>query len=400
MSYFNRKAGVPPTYLVLSGLLVPERTALEVIAEPEDETENLRVSTEISAGAALPPRSAGHSARPRRGNKRRVVFDPTDVGRLADTASRLSRSSERRKLLDALLPSLQANPVGMRALCRVPRRLDQHCQLLRQEMPNFGLVIDRIEQWLQLQRAGDGVFRLPPVLLAGSPGVGKTYFATRLAKLMCVPMEVFSMEVATAFWVLTGSDPQWSGGATGMIFNLLVHGTAANPTLVVDELDKASSESRYAPDKALYSLLEPGTARHFRDECCRDLPLDASGINWIFTANDAELIAAPLRSRLVQFDIPDLTFDQRKAVVRCVYRDMRKAESWGHRFDPVPTEKAVDALARGDGSARNLRTTLMAAFAGAYDRGSRVIEVCDVVKAVSRSPKVVDLASVEALGHA
>ncbi len=399
MSHFNRKAGVPPTYVVLGGLLVPERTALEVVAEPEDETENLRVSTEISAGAGS-SRSAVHSARPRRGNKRRVVFDPADVSRLADTASRLSRSSERRKLLEALLPALQVNPIGMRALCRVPRRLDQHCQLLRQEMPNFRLVIDRIEQWLQLQRAGDGVFQLPPLLLAGSPGVGKTYFATRLAKLLCVPLEVFSMEVATAFWVLTGSDTQWTGGGTGLIFNLLVHGTAANPILVVDELDKASSEARYAPDKALYSLLEPGTARHFRDEACRDLPLDTSGINWIFTANDVERIAAPLRSRLVQFDIPDLTFDQRKMVVRCVYRDMRKTESWGRRFDEAPTEKAVAVLARGEGSARNLRTTLMAAFAGAYVRGSRGIEVCDVVKAISRQPEVIDLASVEAMGHA
>ncbi len=400
MAVRSAQGSEPPHFIRVGHVYVPAgiaKQAWELLAgerlDPTPGGSIVPPDADVPSGVETTARRLGR-------NRARKVFESSDVGRVEATVERLSRGSDRRKMLDAILKGLVHEPVGERALCRVPRQFRYHCELLRQEMPNFRQMIDRIEQLLMLQQAGDRAFRLPPILLAGPPGIGKTYFATRLAKLMQVPLEIFNMETATANWVLTGSDLGWGGGAPGLIFNQLVYGAVANPLIVLDELDKVSVEARYSPEKALYALLEPETAKAFRDEACRDVRLDASAINWIVTANEGERISEPLRNRLVRFDVPELTFEQRTTVVRCVYRDMRKGHAWGRRFEDCLSDRTGRALAYMDGSVRNLRVVLMSAFANAYARGSRSVEAIDVACAVSTEGKLVDLATAETCGHA
>src|SRR3546814_11622396 len=94
-------------------------------------------------------------------------------------------------------------------------------QRLRESMPNFATVMDAIEPVLQLQRGGDRALRLPPLLLLGPPGVGKSYFAERLAQTLRLHYVAISLETTTAVWVLSGSRQGWSGGGPGIVFDTL-----------------------------------------------------------------------------------------------------------------------------------------------------------------------------------
>ena len=109
------------------------------------------------------------------------------------------------------------------------------------------------------------------------------------AQVLGTGFEFVSMSSLTAGWILSGASSQWKNARTGKVFDTLVMGSYANPVMVVDEIDKASSDGAYDPLGALYGLLEHDTAREFVDEFA-EVPVDCSEIVWVATANDAARI--------------------------------------------------------------------------------------------------------------
>lgn len=404
----NKTAG----YALHGRLLVPGWLA-DQLANEEHGVEGERGGTGVPAWS--PPASrdpvpvpepqaqaapAPQEPRARRRRSAVQLFQPTDVARMEAAAQSRSKNSDRGREMATMLAGLARAPIGERSLVRVPRRLPQICAQLRAEMPNFAHAIDFIERHLLLQRAGDGVLRLPPLLLGGPPGVGKTYFASRLAAALGAPCEVIGMETTTAPWVLTGMSLGWASAGPGRVFERLVHGEVANPFLVLNEIDKATTDSRYPAINALYALLEPGTAREFRDEACPDVPLDARHINWITTANEVDRIPPPVRSRLTLIEIPEPTPSQRLAIAQCVHRDLRQEHAWGKRFEPVLDPKVARALSMGEGAVREVRALLLGCFALAYTEGRRRLLPADVAEVIRRQLVAVDLETVAVAGHA
>ena len=104
------------------------------------------------------------------------------------------------------------------------------------------------------------------MLLLGEPGLGKTYFAKKLAHVLGTGFEFVSMSSLTAGWVLTGASAQWHNARPGKVAQTLIEGEYANPVVVLDEVDKAGGDAPYDPMGALYALLERDTATHFKDE--------------------------------------------------------------------------------------------------------------------------------------
>ena len=151
--------------------------------------------------------------------------------------------------------------------------------------PNFGEVLDDLRKFLALAVSGNEAVQFTPILLLGEPGLGKTYFAKRLAQALGTGFEFVSMSSLTAGWVLTGASAQWHNARPGKVAQTLIEGDFANPVVVLDEVDKAGGDHRYDPMGALYTLLERDTASHFKDEFI-DVDMDASHILWVATAND------------------------------------------------------------------------------------------------------------------
>ena len=70
---------------------------------------------------------------------------------------------------------------------------------------------------------------LPPMLLLGEPGIGKTHFARKLAELLGTGFGFVPMSSLTAGWVLSGASSQWKNAKPGKVFDTLVNGDYANP---------------------------------------------------------------------------------------------------------------------------------------------------------------------------
>lgn len=148
-----------------------------------------------------------------------------------------------------------------------------------------------------------------PILLVGSPGCGKSSFARELGNIVSGkdPLRV-DLGNDVASFTLTGSDMSWRKSKCGLVLQSMFsdenNGPLRNPVVLLDEMDKIPLNGTHEVEGVFYSILERETAAHFRDNYF-DIPVDASGINYIATANSLANIPAAILSRFQVFEIRD-----------------------------------------------------------------------------------------------
>ena len=287
----------------------------------------------------------------------RSVFLPEDVERkLAKLQGPEAREHESlratyQRMLERGPERFQVKPSG------VPDMAD-----LYQTLPNFTEVLDDVKRHVALSQDSRDGLEVTPMLLLGPPGIGKTHFAKKLSELLGTGMNLVPMSSMTAGWLLSGSSSQWKGAKPGKVFEALVDGQYANPVIVVDEIDKASTDAQYDPLGALYSLLEHDTAHTFMDEFA-EVAIDASQVIWITTANDPRSIPEPIMNRMNVFEIAPPTLEQAREIAALLYRDIRGEHDWGQRFAPELGDEVLDHLAQMP--PREMRRALMTGFGNA-----------------------------------
>jgi ATP-dependent Lon protease len=304
----------------------------------------------------------------------RDVYDVAEVDRalqeLPPSANEALKSTYE-KMIKAGGTRLTVKPSGVPAM-----------ESLYEELPNFGEVLDDVRKHIALCASSNDGMELPPVLLLGDPGIGKTHFGKRLAQLLSTGFGFCSMSSMTAGWVISGASSQWKNAKPGKVFDTLLNGTYANPVIMVDELDKASAESQYDPLGALYSLLERETATAFVDEFV-EIPIDASNVVWIATANNGSRIPEPILNRMNVYEIAPPDRDGSARIAHSIYNEIRSGHDWGKAFPERLGDAVVEKLA--EWSPREMRRVLMNAFGNAKLAGRDEIALADVGE--SRGPR-------------
>jgi ATP-dependent Lon protease len=248
-------------------------------------------------------------------------------------------------------------------------------QALYEELPNFGEVLEHIRRQLALCVDSQDDVELPPILLLGGPGIGKTHFARRVSQLLGTGFGFVPMSSLTAGWVLSGASSQWKNAKPGKVFETFLNGEYANPVMVVDEIDKASADGQYDPLGALYELLESQTAMRFIDEFA-EIPIDASGAVWFATANDAARIPEPLLNRMNVYEIEAPDAEGSARIAKSLYREIRESHDWGRRFPELPSGSVIEKLALL--TPREMRRAVQAAFGNAKVAGRDELNPEDV----------------------
>lgn len=248
---------------------------------------------------------------------------------------------------------------------------------LRLSHPHFGEVIEFIGQHLILSSRSTRTLGLPPILLNGEPGVGKTHFAIELANLLGVEFRRVAFDTPVTAATLMGSDRRWGNTQYGLLFELVCLGQHANPIIILDEIDKADARRDWNPIAPLHTLLEPSTAAKVRD-LSADFEFDASLVTFIATSNDSRQLSPAIRSRFTEFTIrrpgaADAIASAREVIARAFY---------SYQIEGVDPPDRSLAVALAHLTPREITQVLKQTVANAIAKGNNTITPNDLPEGV------------------
>ncbi|MBY0611099.1 MAG: AAA family ATPase [Beijerinckiaceae bacterium] len=207
--------------------------------------------------------------------------------------------------------------------------------------PSFVKVTGVVRRAALLSRLTGTGLNVPPVLLSGPPGVGKSFYCNAVASAIGSSLTKVAVGAVRDLAIL-GYEPIWKTANTGFVTKALLASDTGSPVILLDELEKAFVGYDQAPLDPLLSLLEPETARSLNDNYL-GVPFDFTGIIVFASVNGPEALSEPLRDRFLHLPIARPTRAQMLSIARTMIELRLKA--YGGLIK-MPDEAVVAALAR------------------------------------------------------